>query len=168
MTTKLTRIDRTLPIPTMANPYSQLDWLCDRYISRYKNEETKKNIRNTVQAYKHFLQSSAGYDQRLMNDPRFYLLIHCDSFVLYNAEEYWREKGHSSHTRTTRLSVLRKLFNFAAERSLTSTPVFFFPRIYVTQRETLQREAYETEELDLIWREFAQVFNYARRVASGY
>jgi integrase len=168
MTLTLTRLDRTLPDPTKANPHVQLDWLCDRYVRRYKNEETKKGMRNSIQAYKHFLQSSGGYDQRLVEDPRFYLATHCDSFVLYKAEEFWRAQAHSSYTIATRLSDLRKLFNFAAEKKLTPTSVFFFPRLERTKRETLQREAYEAKELDLIWRIFAQVFNYARRIASGY
>lgn len=121
-----------------------------------------------MQAYKRFLQVTAGYDERLVEDPRFYLSAHCHPFILYDISEYWRDQGHSSHTMSKRLGDLRKLLNFAAEKGITSTSVFFFPRLEKTKRETLQREAYETKELELIWSSLSQLLEYARRVAAGY
>lgn len=168
MPSKVARIQRKPPEPTKADPYVQLDWLCERFVRRYDNEATKKHARQSVKAFKNFLGCEAGYDERLLDDPRFYLSIHCDSFVLYNVEQYWRAQGHTSHSRASRVGILQRLFHFAAAENLTPTTVFFYPRIGRTKRETSLWEAYETKELELIWNEFRPVFDYARRIAAGY
>lgn len=168
MKSRRTLIAATPPEPTLLNPYAQLDWLFERFARRYKNEESKEVLRNTVRAFKRFLRATAGYDERLAEDPRFYLSVHCHPFVLYDIYEYWSDLGYASHTRATRLASLRTLLNFAAEKGLTPTSVFFFPRLEQGKRETLHREAYETKELELIWCSFSPIFDYARRVAAGY
>jgi integrase len=168
MTSDLDRKRRTPPEPTSADPYAQLDWLGERYARRYAREASRRNIRNIVRAYKKFLTEEVGYDERLAKDSRYYLAVHCDPFALYNADLYWRSMGCSTHTRSAWVRGLRKLFEYAAAEKLTPTTIFIIPRWDKTKRETLQREAYEVEELKLIWDTFNPHFQYTRRVAAGY
>jgi len=155
-------------MPTKETPYVQLDWLCERFVRRYRNQSTKQAIRSAVQAYKKLLKQCHGYDARLAADPRFILSTHCDAFVLYNAAHYWREQKHAPLTLAERLGRLKLLFTYASEEKLTPTKTFLIPKLASRKRATMQRAAYEHEELAYIFKLFGPVFQHARRVAKGY
>lgn len=155
------------PVPTLEKPLIQIDWVWNRFLRFYTNPKTLETYGSILNSYKQFIKEYAGYDDRLKNDPRFYLFVHWDQSALYNAEMYWREIGHKSKTLSSSIGCLTRVMNFAAAEKLTSVREFFPPRIKAV-RETRAIEAYTDEKLNIIRQIVREGVGHAKRVAAGY
>lgn len=121
----------------------------------------------TLNSYLRFLSESNGADERLEKDPRFYLSVHFDHFVLLNAEAYWRNKGYASQTIQSHILTLGIVVEFAAGEGLTSVKEFIRPQL-VYKRDTERYEAYTDEEISRIRPVIAEAVNFAVRISKGY
>jgi hypothetical protein len=168
MTSQVARLRGRPPEPTLENPLAQLDWLCERFIRRYSNTETKIAVRSKFKAYKEFLTTMRGADELLQSDPRFYLSDHLDPFTLCHAAEYWRSKGLTEHSILGYMKTARSILESAAAEGFTSVQFFISPSIGNPRRGTDIREAYNDKELEFIRTIIEPTTKYAMKIVEGH
>jgi integrase len=167
MLADIVRLKPKPPEPTLDHPHVQIEWVWERFLSRYRNKKTREAGRARLAAYKRFLNEANGNDERLKTDPRFYLAVHWDHFAVYNAEIFWRAAGYSTATIHSYVKGLKNVVDFAAAGGYTSVTEFSYPQIKV-ERATKTRDAYSEEEMNLVRKIISESTKKAQRIAKGY
>jgi site-specific recombinase XerD len=163
-----------LPVPTHHDPYSQVRFIFASVAESKFTESTKAGYQQALSFYVKFLKKTRNYDNRLEEDPRFYLSRYWDEFSLLKVEQYVSEsnvKGEegylTSSTLVAYVSSIRKVLRFAHHHQLCATNEFFDIRLTKPERETEIRESYSKREYDQISDMLRQELQYVFRLLSG-
>lgn len=163
-----------LPMPTLENPYAQVNFIFEEVIRTKTNKNTKNNYISALTFYKNFLVETNNYDKRLIENPLFYLNQHWNEFAYICVDNYVKntnipgEKGYlTTYSITSHLSAIRRVMRNAVANRLTATNDLYLVPTAQAFRETENHEAYTEEEVESINRALAQELAFSLKVCSG-
>jgi integrase len=171
---KIIEFHLPMPVPTIDNPYAQVDWIFKEKLSLYEKHDTKNIYRNALTFYKRFLKETNNYNPALDSDPRFYIQEEWGVMALHNVKQ-WIEatniagnEGYlTSYTLTTNFSGIRQTMEYACEHNYIKRPV-----INVIMpggvRETAVRSAYSNEEYAAIFNVVSPMVQFSKSLLRTY
>jgi hypothetical protein len=111
---KVIKFQRSIPEPTLEDPYAQVDWIFKEKFSLYENEDSKANYKTALGFYKRFLQETNNYNPQLDGDPRFYIKDEWDVMALHKVKQWVEatniegsENYRSSYSLISHFSAIR-------------------------------------------------------------
>ncbi|MFE4115791.1 site-specific integrase [Priestia sp. YIM B13448] len=160
-----------LPDPTIENPYVQVDFIFQLIASQKHNVSTQSNYKSASTFYKKYLQETYNYDERLKNDPRFYLHKYWDEFALVKVKSYIDQnnirenKGYlTSHTIVGHFSAIRNVMEEAVSNKVTAAKNIFIVPIGEGIRETENNQAYSEKEMECVTEALRRELQYSYKV----
>ncbi len=161
------KLKNQLPEPTKENPFAQLEFVFKAVADTKYVYSTKQNYSGAYHYYIKFLEATANYDDRLKENPCFFVKKYWDEFAFVKLHQYIAEvnvRGSSdyrtSYTITGHLSAIRQVLKYAYYHGLAKTEEFLEVSHTTTGRETNVRESYTKREYDSISNMLQQELKY--------
>lgn len=162
---------RTLPIPTITNPYAQVDFIFNLIAETKTNKSTKKNYKTALTFYKKYLDKSANHNDDFAKTGLFYLHKHLDELALVNVKRYIdteNVKGSEDYLSTYSIigifSAIRTVLKEAILLGYTSFENLINVSMTDAVRETDSNVAYSELEMKQIKAALKEELKYVYKV----
>lgn len=162
---------RSLPIPTNATPYAQVDFIFNLIADTKTNKHTRSNYRTALTFYKKYLEKTYNYNEDFEKIGLFYLHKHLDEFALVNMKKYidtenvnGSEGYLTTYSIVTFFNTIRIVLNEAILLGYTSFNNLINVSMPSGTRETDTNVAYSEFEMNQIKSALKEELRYVYRV----